>query len=319
MLPDLNRLKVYYHVYAWLSVARAAEELHITPSAVSQQLKKLEKELKTPLFTRLPKRLVPTPAGKRLFSLIEPLIDGLRAGIASLEKARTEPSGIIRIGAPLEFGSVYLPHVIATYRNRYKNVTFNLILGRPSELLNGVNSGELDFALVDTFPTKTQNYNDFGNFAIRPMIEEQVVLACSRKYSRLFLKDDHTYQNLLSQSFISQQQNARALNNWFRHHFGKDATRLNIVLTVANHQAVIQAVRHHLGLGIIVSHLAWQEIQSGAIVAVRSKAPQAINRISLVQLLDKVPSLTEKSFLNHFQKALENSRILKKRKLYIPR
>ena len=183
----------------------------------------------------------------------------------------------------------------------------------------GVHSGGLDFALVDTFPTRPQNYNDFANFSIRPIIAEQIVLACFRKYNRLFLKDDHTYDNLLGQSLISQQQNARALNNWFQHHFGRGVPRLDLVLTVANRQAVIQGIRHHLGLGIIVSHLAWKEIRLGAIVIVRDTAPQVVNRISIVQFLDKMPSLTEKSSLNHFQKALENSRILKKRKLYIPR
>ena len=315
MLPGLNRLHLFYHVHSRLSVTEAAEALHITPSAVSQQIKKLETEIGTPLFTRLHKRLVPTPAGKRLYSLTAHLIDRLKDGMEVFNQGSNEPSGILKIGAPVEFGSIYLPHVISTYRIRYPKVTFDLELGRPSDLIPKVESGDLDFALVDTFPTKGQYHGDFGNFSITPVIEEEVVLACSKTYKKNVLKNNHTYENLIDQSFISQQHSARALNNWFRHHFGKSAGKLYTVLTVANHQAVVAAVRHHVGLGIIVSHLVWKEIRSGTIVVINRSAKQAVNRISILQLLDKVVPLTEKSFLAHFQYCLQNSATLKRLKL----
>ena len=49
---DFNRIKVFYYIFSNQSVAKAARELNITQSAVSQQLKKLELEIKTRLFTR---------------------------------------------------------------------------------------------------------------------------------------------------------------------------------------------------------------------------------------------------------------------------
>ena len=49
-IPDLNRLRVFFWVYECKSVVAAAKELHITQSAVSQHLKKLELELGTPNF-----------------------------------------------------------------------------------------------------------------------------------------------------------------------------------------------------------------------------------------------------------------------------
>lgn len=315
MLPDLNRLHLFYHVHSRLSVTKAAEELHITPSAVSQQIKKLESEIGTQLFTRLHKRLVPTPAGKRLYRLAAHLIDSLRDGMEVFNEGHNEPSGMLKIGAPVEFGSIYLPHVISTYRNRYPKVSFGLELGRPSDMIPKVESGDLDFALVDTFPTKGQYHGDFGNFSITPAIEEEVVLACSKTYNYNVLENNHTYENLIDKSFISQQHSARALNNWFRHHFGKAAGKLNTVLTVANHQAVVAAVRHHVGLGIIVSHLVWEEIRSGVIVVINKSAKQAVNRISIVELLDKVVPRTEKSFLAHFKYSLQNSETLKQLKL----
>jgi DNA-binding transcriptional LysR family regulator len=241
MQADLNRLQVFYHIFSSLSITVAAAELGITPSAVSQQLKKLEQETKTVLFTRLHKRLVPTAQGNRLFALVDPIIKGLKSGLTLIAEERSEPNGLLRVGAPMEFGSVYLPHVFSTFRARYDKVTFSLELGRPSTLLPMVNSGDLDFAFVDTFPTKEQHYSDFRNLSVQPVIEEQVVLACSRKFFDLSLKQTPSYQELIASSFISQEQDGRALYNWFLHHFGKSPSRLNIVLTVSNHRAVVSA------------------------------------------------------------------------------
>ena len=89
------------------------------------------------------------------------------------------------------------------------------------------------------------------------------------------------------------------------------------MLAVANHQAVLSAVRHHLGMGIIVAHLVWKEVQTGSIVIVRNEAKQAVNRISAVQLLEKVPTLTEKKFLAHFDRMVHKSKTLGRLKLRI--
>lgn len=311
MQPDLNRLKIFFHIYSRLSITEAADELHITPSAVSQQLKKLESEMETALFTRSHKRLVPSRSGKRLYDLVAPLITKLQAGLTTMADEREDPKGVLKIGAPMEFGSIYLPHVISSFRDIYIGVNFELDLGRPSTLLPRVSSGQLDFAFSDTFPTKQQHHSDYGSFSVQPVIEEEVILACSQQYYQDNLNGDESFKNLQQASFISQQNNGRALNNWFLHHFNKRPTQLDIVLTVASHQGVVSGVRHHLGLGVVVKHLVSDDVKNGDILILQNGRQQAINRISIVQLLDKVPTLRERTFLKHFLKIAQNSKTLK--------
>lgn len=315
MNVDLNRLRIFSYIYLAKSITTTAEQLHITPSAVSQQLKKLETELKTPLFTRLHKRLIPTSAGSRLFQVTAPLIQELTQGISTMTQELSEPTGLLRIGAPMEFGSLYLPYVIATFRKNWTKVSFSIELGRPSTLLPKLNKGELDFAFIDTFPTKKQHYSDFGIFSIEPVIEEQVVLACSKTYFSNVLDGVCSFDKLKNSSFISQQPDARAINNWFLHHFNKEPGKLSIVLTVQSHQAIVSAIRHHLGLGIIVSHLVWDDIQSGTIKMLREENDQTVNRISIAQLQDKIPPLPEKLFLSHFKETTQKSKTLQRLKL----
>ena len=79
-LPPLNALRAFEAAARHLSFARAAQELHVTPSAISHQIKTLEEHLGLPLFRRLNKMLLLTDEGQAL-------LPGLRAGFEQLADA----------------------------------------------------------------------------------------------------------------------------------------------------------------------------------------------------------------------------------------
>lgn len=310
MLPDLNRLKVFYFIYAGRSIADASKQLNITQSAVSQQLKKLEGELKAHLFTRLHKRLVPTPEADGLYAILQPFFQSLEEGVRALREGREKPSGNLRLGAPVEFGKSYFPAFIASFRRDYPDVTFNLSLGDPSELIPQLSRGELDFAMVDVFLTQSPALGDLSIYSIRRIVNEEVILAGSRDYCDKVLCRDFSLENLLSRDFITYKKDALALRNWFRHHYKLLSPKINIVMTVDSLQAVISGIEHHIGLGIVASHLVYEKIQNGSIVPIPTGSPEIVNRISLVQLQDKVPSLTEKTFLRHMMREIKRVGVL---------
>jgi DNA-binding transcriptional LysR family regulator len=100
---------------------------------------------------------------------------------------------------------------------------------------------------------------------LNPIIDEEVILACSRGYSDGVLENDFSYDNLIARDFIAYQPRALALKGWFKHHFEKHAINPRIVLVVDSVQAVIEAVRQGMGMGVIASHLAFEDLFSGAL------------------------------------------------------
>lgn len=296
MIQNLDRLKVFYHVYSERSVMAAAKTLHVSQSAVSQSLRKLEKEIKSPLFTRLHKRLVPTSAGERLFKIVRPFMADLDVCLKTLGQAKNEPLGELRVGAPVEFGKAYFPAMVAAFRKKYPDVTFYLKLGDAATLLPMVEKGRIDFALVDEYLTQNQFVGNIDMFHFEPVVEEEVILACSREYFEKTLKKDHSFNNLRRQNFIAYRRNAQTLKNWFKHHWGKYNVHLNVVLTVGSHQAVIAAINHHVGLGVVASHLVNENLNSGQVIRIETSKAQIINQISLVHLKNKIPTLAEKVF-----------------------
>lgn len=309
MIQSMDRLKVFYHVFSEKSVMAASKKLHVSQSAVSQSLQKLEAEINNPLFTRLHKRLVPTFAGEQLFLVVKPFMQELETCLKKFEYSKDRPFGLLRIGAPVEFGKKHLPGIAAGFREAYPDVTFYLKFGDPGTLLPLVEAGKLDFALVDVFLTQNLFAGNLDMYHFNPVVDEEVILASSSQYHKAFVKQDHSFKNLIQQRFIAYQEDAQTIKNWFKHHFGKYNIHPDVVLTVHSQQAVISGIKHHTGMGIIASHMVKKEIQAGRILPITTRKSAIINQISLVILKEKIPTLAEKVFQTFLLEKIRSLRI----------
>lgn len=308
MHSDLNRLRIFYHVFSRSSVSMAAKDLNISQPAVSQHLQKLEKELKVQLFTRSHKQLIPTGAGEQLFIAIKPFMAGIAETLQNLRHPADSPYGLVRIGAPYEFGRAHLPDICHTFRLNYPDVAFNIRLGESITLLTLLDQGEIDFAIVDMVGAEVRGTGGRrGLYNSEPLIDEELILVASRDYYHEKIHGDHSFSTLIQQSYISDEQNDTFLNHWFMHHFRQAKTRPEIVLTVESHQACLRCVKLGMGVSTTSSHLVWKEIQAKSLIPITTPTRNALNTISLVQLLDKIPTITEKVFRKHVLTAMDET------------
>ena len=96
---DLNDLQAFRAVAKERSFTRAAAQLGVSPSALSQTLRGLEARLGLPLLTRTTRSVAPTEAGERLLGSLGPAFDQIDSALAALGEFREKPSGTIRITA----------------------------------------------------------------------------------------------------------------------------------------------------------------------------------------------------------------------------
>jgi DNA-binding transcriptional LysR family regulator len=101
MMPraDLNDLQAFRAVARERSFTRAAAQLGVSPSALSQALRGLEARLGLRLLTRTTRSVAPTEAGERLLRGLGPAFDQIDAALAAIGEFREKPSGTIRITA----------------------------------------------------------------------------------------------------------------------------------------------------------------------------------------------------------------------------
>ena len=144
---DLAALRIFRAVVDEGLVIRAAERLNTVQSNVTTRIRQLEEELETPLFDRINRRLVITPAGHLLAEYADRLLalaDEAKAAV----RASGSPQGVLRLGTMETTAAARLPATLARFRAEQPNVTVHLSAGPTAELIDGVLQHRLDAALV---------------------------------------------------------------------------------------------------------------------------------------------------------------------------
>jgi DNA-binding transcriptional LysR family regulator len=145
---DIRRLRMLQEFAARGSIARTAEALGYTPSAVSQQLAVLEKEAGTPLLDRTARSAGLTDAGKRLASHAERILAMVEAAEADLSAHAAQPSGRVVVTAFPSAAVAFAPALARSLR-QHQHLSLLLREADPAEGLQLVRSGEVEVAIVD--------------------------------------------------------------------------------------------------------------------------------------------------------------------------
>ncbi|MEU4608013.1 LysR family transcriptional regulator [Kribbella sp. NPDC023972] len=95
---ELRDIEIFLTLAEELHFGRTAERLHVTPARVSQAIKKQERRIGTALFERDNRRVALTPIGRQLFDDLQPMYDGLRAGIERAVLAARGTTNVLRLG-----------------------------------------------------------------------------------------------------------------------------------------------------------------------------------------------------------------------------
>jgi len=144
---ELRALRYFVAVADTGHFGRAAEQLHIVQPAVSQQIRRLERELGVVLFDRTTRRVVLTDAGRLFLGHAREVIaaaDGARAAVRGL---RPEAPGTLRLGTSTGLGD-YLARVLRDFATLRPTVTVELVRLVERERIARLTSGDLDAAFV---------------------------------------------------------------------------------------------------------------------------------------------------------------------------
>ncbi|MGI9426237.1 MAG: LysR substrate-binding domain-containing protein, partial [Hyphomicrobiaceae bacterium] len=143
---DISLLRAFITVVDTGSVTSAARLLNRTQAAVSQQIKRLEDLFGAELFAREHKRIALAPDGERLLAQAQKLValNDETWGIM------TTPSfcGEVRLGVPMDIVTHYTPPILRRFNNAWPHVRVSLQAGNSQELLEELDSGDIDLTLT---------------------------------------------------------------------------------------------------------------------------------------------------------------------------
>jgi len=143
---DMAALRSLVAVLDRGGLARAADRIGRSPSAVSQQMRKLELQVGQPLFRKQGRRVVLTEAGDRVHAYARRILELNDEAVRAVRGATID--GVVRFGLPGDFAESWLPAALGTFRKAYPAVRVDALVEPNRLLLERLDRGELDLVLA---------------------------------------------------------------------------------------------------------------------------------------------------------------------------
>ncbi|XAH23470.1 LysR substrate-binding domain-containing protein [Xylophilus sp. GW821-FHT01B05] len=164
---ELRQLRYFVRVVELGSMGRAALDLELVPSALSQQLSRLESELATRLLQRSSKGVAPTEAGLAFFREAQLTLRHAEQAVRAAQQARL--TGSVTVGLAPTTASVLGVPLMRAMRERYPDVRLHMVEGLSGHLSTMLNARQLDLAvLFDTQPAR--------RWSVLPLLDEALFL-----------------------------------------------------------------------------------------------------------------------------------------------
>jgi len=145
-LLDLALLQTLVSLDQWGTLAKAADRVGRTPSAVSLQMQRLEYVLGVDLFHRGGRALVLNNAGRSLLVFAQKMLDLNREAVVAVQNHSI--SGHVRFGMSVDFEHTLLPLAMARFARAHPHVTIELRVDRNMTLEESLSKHELDIILI---------------------------------------------------------------------------------------------------------------------------------------------------------------------------
>src|SRR5271154_5239377 len=151
---DFTALRYFNETAHSRSIRAASERLHVSPSAISRQIAKLEHELRVPIFDRRAQGMTLTPAGEILQAKFEGMMrefTRVKSHIAALQDIQAGTVDVYCFQTAIES---FVAPVIHRFHAQYPNVTFDIRMSSTDEAMEALIAGTAELALVLNAPVR---------------------------------------------------------------------------------------------------------------------------------------------------------------------
>nr|WP_312230339.1 LysR family transcriptional regulator [Pseudomonas sp.] len=169
---DLIRLRTLRELARCGTMAATAEFLHLTPSAVSQQVARLEREAEVALIERRGRGVVLTPAGTRLVAHVERILVILDEARSELAQMRSEIAGELRVAAFPSIAVALVAPIVHNLRQAYPRLEVVVADLEPRESLSALSAWQIDVAVVDDLAGASKARQE--HYELIPLTEDRL-------------------------------------------------------------------------------------------------------------------------------------------------
>lgn len=282
-----RQLRVFVEVARHLSFVRAAETLHLTPPAVTMQIKELESAVELPLFDRQGRKVTLTTAGEYFVVYAKRLLATLKDAEDAMARFRKLEAGLLTVGM-VSTAKYFVPRLLARFREEHPGVEVRLqVCANREQLVQLMNANEIDLAIMGRPPRELATRAEA--FAAHP----HVFVAPP---GHPILQSGHAPVAALANYPLIVREPASGTRALLDRFLQDHRVEPRVAMEMPSNETIKQAVMAGMGLSFLSLHTLGLELKAGAIELVHVEDTPVIRSWNVVYLQSRLLSPAAEAF-----------------------
>lgn len=244
----INQINYFLAIEKHKSFSIAAEELCISQSSLSKQIKSLETELNVELFNRGSRNISLTSAGNHFLTHANDLLSTHNKILEDMSFFISSSELSLSIGATPLLAQYGIISLISSFNKKFPNINIDIRENDDQKLLTSINSSEIDLAFIHSNSIDETLYN------LVPIFKDQLVLVVSKSH-KFANKDSISICELCHETFILLNSNS-TLYNLCKNECCKAGFTPTTAYTNCKLETIIELVSENIGVTLLMSKVA---------------------------------------------------------------
>ena len=281
-----RQLRVFNEVARHLSFSKAAQSLHLTPPAITMQIKELEGHVGLPLFDRGGRKISLTTTGEYMLVYVRKILATVKDAEDATARLKKLEMGSLTIGM-VSTATYFLPHLLAEFKREHAGIDVRLVVGNRRQLVRMLDHSEVDIAIMGRPPVQMATRAE--PFAAHP----HVFIAAPDH--PLIAVGEVTLTDLLGAPFVMREQGSgtRATLEEF---FQRQSMEPSVAMEADSNEVIKQAVMAGMGISFLSLHTLGLELDNGLLRIIPVEGAPVVRRWNCVHTLAKMLSPAAESF-----------------------
>ena len=250
---SIRQLQIFATVARKLSFARAAEELHLSPPAVSMQVADLEQTVGVPLFERAGRRIALTTAGEYFLVHARRLLANLKDAEDTIARLKGVQTGRLSIGVQ-STAKYFMPRLLAGFMHEHPGVDMKLEVGNRQQLSELLARNDVDVAVMGTPPREL-------DFRVEPFAAHPLGVIAAPEHPLASLP--HVPPALLERAPFIVREPGSGTRAAMERYFADVRIKPASIMEMASNETIKQAVIANMGVSFLSLHTTGLEVQNG--------------------------------------------------------
>jgi DNA-binding transcriptional LysR family regulator len=281
-----RQLRVFSEVARHLSFARAAQVLHLTPPAVTMQVKELEGHVGMPLFERTGRKVALTTVGEYMLVYARKMLATLKDAEDAAARLQKLETGTLVIGM-VSTAKYFLPQLLAEFRREHGDVDIRLAVSNREQLVKMLHANEVDIAIMGRPPkelaTRAEPFAAHPHVFVAPVHHPlaragHLPAVVLREYD-FIVREPGSGTRAAMEKFLQNEQ-----------------VELRVIMEMASNETIKQAVMADMGLSFLSLHTIGLELSHRLIAVLDVEGAPVVRGWNVVHTLSKLLSPAAEAF-----------------------